>query len=416
MILAAWFWFIAWSLWWLIAHLGAQGTTPVMALIGLLALPFLFWKRPRPSADVLAFAAFMAWCILTTFWSEGADPGLVTIDPENSNFAIEAPGLRLALTSLLCGYAYWALHHLKGKDYGRGLIAMRAGLIIQAVLMVGWVFFWSDLMNAVRNIGDEPGSALQNMIRIINITVLMIPLLAVSMPFAKLPLQIAIGVVAAIGLFILTERPGIEAMAAVLAMAAAGAMIVGATIFGRYIYRILGILTAIGVMAMPGFAYIATRLVSTETTSLGVSARIESWRYVLHKITERPILGWGVEASKGWDESRIITFPNGQLHDLRFVPGHPHNGALQIWAETGLIGAVLISAFAIFLGERLTRTCSPSRTVIAVGAACWGGTLVYAAVSYSVWNDAFWAAILFISSGVLILSRMHARKLEAQSW
>jgi len=58
-ILAAWFWFIAWSLWWLIAHLGAQGTTPVMALIGLLALPFLFWKRPRPSADVLAFAAFM---------------------------------------------------------------------------------------------------------------------------------------------------------------------------------------------------------------------------------------------------------------------------------------------------------------------------------------------------------------------
>ena len=142
-------------------------------------------------------------------------------------------------------------------------------------------------------------------------------------------------------------------------------------------------------------------------------SRLDSWSYVLEKIKERPITGWGVEASKTWDETIRIIGANGLEVDYRIVPGHPHNGALQIWAETGLIGALLISAFALLLGDRLARTSSPSKQIMAAGAALWGGGLVYSAISYSVWNDAYWATFLFLGTGIYALSRTLPRTPEA---
>ena len=57
--MAAWLWLTTWGLWWLLVIMGSQGTTPVMSVIGFLALPMLIRVRPRISLDVLAFFAFM---------------------------------------------------------------------------------------------------------------------------------------------------------------------------------------------------------------------------------------------------------------------------------------------------------------------------------------------------------------------
>ena len=411
MLAAVWFWLFAWVMWWLNAHLGVQGAPPVLTFIAVFSLPILLKKRPSLSSDAIAFGAFMAWCIASTFWSPGRAEGLFSLNFETANLSISSPALRLTLTSLVCGFAFWALHQLKDKDYKLGLYAMRAGLGIQVGLMMIWVFAFQLVFDFARTLTDAP-SAFQNMIRVINITVLMVPLIAVAIPVKSMAVKWVAGVLMMIGLMTLTSRPGFDAGAAALAALAVAATVGVTALVGRHIYRLLGLATALGVMTMPVAVHFLLSAVHQSST-MSNQARLDSWNYVLQKIMERPITGWGVEASKTWDETVRIIGAAGREVDYRIVPGHPHNGGLQIWSETGLIGAILVSVFALLLGDRLARTCSSSKQIIAAGAALWGGGLVYSAISYNVWNDAYWATFLFVATGVLALSRLNTAKPEA---
>lgn len=101
--------------------------------------------------------------------------------------------------------------------------------------------------------------------------------------------------------------------------------------------------------------------------------RLYSWQYFLKRICERPFLGWGPGASKhetfremvGWHVNHYID-KNGrpsvvptlnhvgqyqiEKHWLELqVSEYPHNFALQLWLEFGLIGILSISllVFAI---------------------------------------------------------------------
>ncbi len=121
--MAAWFWLIAWGLWWLVVILGAQGTSPILAVIGLLSLPVLLTKRPDIPLDVLAFILFLVWCVTTSFWGPGAENGVFIFDFENQNIAIRAPGLRLVLTASIALFAFWACLQFKPAMYARGVWA-----------------------------------------------------------------------------------------------------------------------------------------------------------------------------------------------------------------------------------------------------------------------------------------------------
>ncbi len=411
MLVAVWFWLFAWIMWWLNAHLGVQGASPILAIIAILSLPILLKKRPTLSRDVIVFLVFIVWCIASTFWSPGGANNAIVFDPENSNFAISSPGLRIGLTSLICMFAYWALHQLTDRQYIWGAWAVRLGLAIQVALMGIWVFAFQPVFDFAASLTDIP-SAFQNMIRIINIMVLIVPLIAISVPVKQVVVKWIIGAILLVAFATLTARPGFDAGAALLAIGAVAATVIASTIFGRHIFRLLGLATAVAVMAMPFAVHVLLNAVS-HGSNMSSQSRLDSWSYVLEKIKERPITGWGVEASKTWDETIRIIGANGLEVDYRIVPGHPHNGGLQIWAETGLIGALLISAFALLLGDRLARTSSPSKQIMAAGAALWGGGLVYSAISYNVWNDAYWATFLFLGTGIYALSRTLPRTPEA---
>ena len=411
MLVAVWFWLFAWVMWWVNVALGVQGASPMLAIIAILSLPVILRKRPALSRDVIAFGVFIIWCVASTFWSPGASSGLFVFDPENSNYAISSPGLRIALTSLICAFAYWALHQLSEKQYQHSARAVRIGLGIQVVLTALWALAFQLVFQVAGEMTDIP-SAFQNMIRIVNISVLMVPLAAISLPVKSVAIKWAAGTVMMLGLATLTSRDGFDAGAALLAIAAVTATVIATAFFGRQIFRLLGLATAVAVMAMPFAVQLLLNAVS-HGSNMSSQSRLDSWSYVLDKIKERPITGWGVEASKTWDETIRIIGANGLEVDYRIVPGHPHNGGLQIWAETGLIGALLISAFALLLGDRLARTSSPSKQIMAAGAALWGGGLVYSAISYSVWNDAYWATFLFLGTGIYALSRTLPRTPEA---
>ena len=85
----------AFLLWPITSMAGTQGNP---LLLGLAAVPVLFIARPgiRPKAYVLAALAFIAWAVITEFWSPGSR-GIISGSLFGGDLAIRSAGLRLAL-------------------------------------------------------------------------------------------------------------------------------------------------------------------------------------------------------------------------------------------------------------------------------------------------------------------------------
>lgn len=415
MIVAYGFWLLVLSLWWAIAHDGTQGFSPGMGLIGILALPLLFWKRPTFSMDAIILLVLLIWVIATSFWSP-AEGGSMIFEPKTGVWSLESDAFRVGITTLGFTYGYWALHQLDDKAYGRAVWAARIGLGIQAALLIGWLLAFDVFMNYGLS-KTSAGELRQNMGRIINLSAIMIPVFVASLPIRNLLIKGVIYALVFVGLFLIARRPEIDSQSAILALLAGAIAIGGGFLFGRQVFRVLGYLTAGLIMTIPALFLALVRFTEGKTADLPISfqSRLESYSYVIDRIGDRIFFGWGLGASATWDDEFIINVPGIGPVEYMSVPGHPHNGSLHIWAETGIIGALLLSGFVILLGERLARTASHSRELNAASAAVWAGALVMACFSYSLFNDAFWGAILLASTMILALSKVSSQRTAASS-
>ena len=105
------------------------------------------------------------------------------------------------------------------------------------------------------------------------------------------------------------------------------------------------------------------------------SQRMGYWRHAVGWIADHPMRGWGLDASR------------------MFAPGiqlHPHDSALQIWLELGVIGATAAAVFWVALFARMSRPKADAAT--AVSAAAASAYLVIGAVSFGVWQE-WWLAV-----------------------
>ena len=104
-------------------------------------------------------------------------------------------------------------------------------------------------------------------------------------------------------------------------------------------------------------------------------ARMSYWSHTLDWISQEPVRGWGLDASRAM----------GNGIDL-----HPHNAALQVWLELGLIGAV---AAAAFWGLSLIRL---EREEPDLGSSAVAGSVVafllFAWLNYGIWQQ-WWMAL-----------------------
>ncbi len=126
--------------------------------------------------------------------------------------------------------------------------------------------------------------------------------------------------------------------------------------------------------------------------------RLVTWSYVGEKIREHPIMGHGFDASRTFDG----TFSARGFDNLPVVSLHPHNAGLQIWLETGVIGAIFAATVLWTLGQAATRFAQGGRARAMVCAGLITPIILIASVSYGVWQEWWWAT-LFISAGVLHL-------------
>ena len=139
-------------------------------------------------------------------------------------------------------------------------------------------------------------------------------------------------------------------------------------------------------------------------------SRVWSWDVVVGKIQEKPLIGHGIEASKTWRES-YSDHPQwlAQLPDFwatyPVVPGHPHNMALQIWAETGMVGAGLVALTLAFIAICLPDGQTMRPDVRYASAGMLASAVSLFSFSYSVWNEAFWASLVLAACSIVLLSK-----------
>ena len=88
--------------------------------------------------------------------------------------------------------------------------------------------------------------------------------------------------------------------------------------------------------------------------------RLIIWRFSGEKISERPLLGVGLRASRnipGANTKVIIGENNGRVRKAAVFSLHPHNGPIEWWLELGLPGAALgaIVIFCLFQWPKRIR-------------------------------------------------------------
>jgi O-antigen ligase len=132
--------------------------------------------------------------------------------------------------------------------------------------------------------------------------------------------------------------------------------------------------------------------------------RLHIWRFTAGRIMEKPVLGWGMNAS------RVIPRRKEQARDDvrgtygQLMPLHPHNFALQVWLETGAPGAVLVALFAVVLLRRIGGANSgrPGTALFAgqfftgVGILAFGFGVWQSWALASLWLNASLMAALFL--------------------
>lgn len=126
-----------------------------------------------------------------------------------------------------------------------------------------------------------------------------------------------------------------------------------------------------------------------------VRSRIEIWDQAARRSFEKPLLGWGLDASPklpNRDEVTVIPY----IPDPKPIAHlHPHNAPLQIWFEMGAVGIAAAVAFFVFLYRRILRLADAAPQKYA--AFLWSLTFLYTLSIWGIWQGWFTATLCLMA-------------------
>ena len=399
----------AFVLWPVMGLLGAQGYGPLLALA---ALPALALARPKmpPASYALMALAFVAWAAISEIWSP-ASRGLISGNLLEGNFAIRASSVRIVLTALFGSLAVAGALRIATGTAQMSTRVMLGAFAVQGLLVAASAVFGGPVVAMIYGPDAmEQAKGFQNIGRNANAFMLVLPILAAYL--AARPgwrwKAVAGGVVLA-SVVVVVQEDSQSALIGVVFMLMAWTIV---WLIPRTGYRWLICLMAGYVASAPVLIGFAINLMRQAGISLPGSfqSRAWSWEVVIGKAVEKPFLGHGISASKTWRET-YADHPAwlAQLPDFwaayPVVPGHPHNMALQIWAETGVVGAVLAGLTLVVIAFRLPTPQSLRPDVRYAIAGLVGVVASLFSFSYNVWNDSFWASVILAACAIILLSR-----------
>lgn len=155
-------------------------------------------------------------------------------------------------------------------------------------------------------------------------------------------------------------------------------------------WALMGLVSALmmfaPMIAIEMFSYLPPLVKDVRWLQDGYAAsRMEIWDFVARRAMESPLLGFGAEATQ-----MIKDFDFAALYHKKPTVLHPHNFALQLWIEFGVLGAIVGAAF---LCDVLRRIAASSVVVARVQLAVFMAGISVAATGYGLWQG-WWIGML----------------------
>ena len=368
----------------LISLLASKGVVPLLLVTALVA-GVLAWRSGQPlrlpgRKGLAAAGLLLVWCLITSFWS---------FDPEAALILTARITVLFAAGALLFAVA-GALDETARRRLGRWLAS---GIGLSLALMAAEIAFDYPLFRALRPEMSEHADirvALNRGATAMAILVwpVMASLWTSGMGRAAFALPIATGLV----------LPFLASMAAIAGFAG-GAIVAAAAAAHAKAGRVILIVATVAALA--GGPIAAKWLYALEWQGaawLSPSAqhRVEIWNFTAGLIAEKPILGWGFDASRHISDARPQIEDSGRVT----MSLHPHNAPLQILLELGIVGGLIALGLALILIGRIEYLPGPARTF---AQAMYASTLLIACTAYGLWQNQ-WLALMISSALAVALT------------
>jgi len=366
-----------------LALLAPLGLAPLLTVVaaGLAVIAGLQRRLPVPSADLAASLALLCALALAS--------GLWAVDSGHS----------LARAGRLVGECVEGLllvdagARLTPPERRRVLTALALGL---AVLVVLAVADWGVAGGLTRWMHGSRARVSANNRGATVLAITMWPALVWLWRARGRGLALAGWGVAAVGVAACASE------SAQLALAVASLGFLVAWRLGRAAAQTMVVLASAAVIAMPLLPFIVPPpmpLAPDRLLKPSAVHRLVIWRFADERIGERPLLGWGLDASRaipGGEQRVVMPDGAGHLLQLQLMPLHPHNGALQVWLELGAVGA-LVGALLTMVATSRLAVPSLDPAVRAAGLAAFTAAAIELSLSYGMWQS-WWIAALWLAA------------------
>jgi O-antigen ligase len=376
---ALWILTVAFSLAPPLLSVAPLGMAPLMIAAGVLAygaerVQSSTWPG-IPAGAAAFFLAFIAWCALSLIW--GVNP---------ASGARKLVDIVLAAASLL---ALLSLARRLSPEQSRRLSwvligGMLAGLLLLAIetlfdfplyrAAVGNSAKLADLVEAKRSTDALP--------------LLVWPS---CLALARLGRPLA-GALLAAAFTIACVK--LTASSATLGMALSMVVFAACFVSTIWVRRLLALTTLFAFILIIPLSIVAYDGGGTTVHWLKHSGqhRVEIWHFAAERALERPLFGWGFNASRYVPNGDEIShfLPPGQS----LIPLHPHDAFLQVWLELGAVGTIIVGGI-LLLGLRTIGQWPASIARFALPGYAAG--LVVAGLAFGIWQS-WWMATLAFSA------------------
>jgi exopolysaccharide production protein ExoQ len=343
-------------------------------VLGASALPWRVIDRPLAGALVL----FTAWCLAAAWWS---------FHP------LDAANLALRVGALLLVLLYLAglVRLLDDRQRRRVVHGFCLGLAAAAAVASIDLLFGTPIFDLLEGEARRENVALARLNRGVSALAILV------WPFAALAWRQGWHAAALLlppAFFALTLFS--QSSASILALGA-GLLAAAVACLGRVATRLVLAAAIAGALLAAPLAVDLMQRTGLEQSDLihknGLH-RLHIWGVVSDRIAERPFFGWGFDASPDLPTAGVEPF----APDRKIIPSHPHNGALQIMVETGIVGSLLAMAVLALIAWRIdslatpARVCATAMLVTILGIAC---------TAYGLWQS-HWLALIGAAAAVFV--------------
>ncbi len=368
-----------------LAYLAPLGFAPMVGLTGLLAIPLFLGpgrRWPLPLWPVVVLVLLFGWAAVTRLWSPYVD---------THGFA-ERTAFKIALQAATAVSMIAAFSMLSRQAARKATAVLVGALVLLSLILLADALARVRIYQGLKAMIGEPITyefARRNIAQGCYVMALLFWPAAyaagrMGWRVAIFPLGLMVAAIVVGEHFLLADAPFVAFVAASIAWLAvrwlgplAARLLV---VFGIALFCLAPLVVQEGVRN--GAIAVLHRHVPASW-----DARLDIWAFVSSLIAERPLRGWGLDASRAFGSA---------------IPLHPHNAAIQIWLELGALGAALAGALIGWIGSALTATSRVNPSLAAAGAGSLTAYLVIGSLSFGVWQE-WWLALGGLAVGCVVL-------------